>query len=128
MFAQARGARIQFDYKALGYRGSDAADWWRDVELPMHQERIPHYRIHPEDAHLQYGPISQALIDWALYGYDTDNHPEIDAAEAYFNWRLIIDGLPDPRLSFGDYGPRVTPDEWGMFRLFMAEMLADEGL
>lgn len=114
-FAQARGARIQI---------LDIDKRWCWI-FARFDDGDREYRIRPGDEHLQYGPISQGLIDWALYGYDTENHPEIDAAEAYFNWRLVIEGLQDPRHW---PIPRVSVEDWAMFRLFMAELLADEGL
>jgi hypothetical protein len=119
-FADARGARIQWLTASDEWEDYIEEPYWIDADEDDH-------RIHPDDAHLEYGPISQALIDWTLYGYDTINHPEIDAAEGYFNWRLVIEKLPDPRL-VALLGKTTTPDEWGMFRLFMAELLADEGL
>jgi hypothetical protein len=126
-FAQARGARIQW-HNPTTYRVGTDIQW--HAAMPNHF--LPHYRhldlrIHPEDAHLEYGPISKGLIDWALYSYDTQDHPEIDAAEAYFNWRLIIEGVPDPRFVCPGFAP-FSVEDWGMFKLFMAELLADEGL
>jgi hypothetical protein len=54
LFAAARGARIQALDKNLGAILSSHAP------LELSNDKRP-YRIHPDDAHLQYGPISTAL-------------------------------------------------------------------
>jgi hypothetical protein len=52
LFAAARGARIE--YKLWG------TDKWAEKEA-WGLSDTTEYRIHPKDAHLQYGPISTAL-------------------------------------------------------------------
>jgi hypothetical protein len=71
LHAAARGARIQSQ--------------WRDAHTPTYQEwqtnnqfvfidTMRHYRIHPDDEHLQYGPISTALREIAF----TDDCAAVD--------------------------------------------------
>jgi hypothetical protein len=85
-FAAARGARIQIF--------------------------VAETRIHPDDEHLQYGPISTALREIALTGdYKDDTIPYFALAVA----RQF-------QVYFGD-----EPD-YPLFYLFLAEFLADEGM
>ena len=58
LFAAARGARIQALDKNLGAILSSHAP------LELSNDKRP-YRIHPDDEHLQYGPISTALREMA---------------------------------------------------------------
>lgn len=108
-FARARGARIQFEFD----------DKWNNISTPGFYPGC-RYRVHPNDEHLQYGPISAAFRDLALFT-DAAELPEI--AEIFMglvskNWQLNI-GL----------GPVDTDDLTCDFaRLFVAEYLADEGL
>lgn len=117
-FAWARGARIQYN---SGYKvdetGRDVygGDGWSYVAGVNHAEGREHlFRIHPDDAHLEYGPVSTALRDMALY---TDS--------------IELDEITEMFREF------AGPDYWmgtafvvesDMARLFFAEMLADEGL
>ena len=50
LFAAARGARIQSEWQGI----------WSGV-AGIHLVPKFNYRIHPDDEHLQYGPISTAL-------------------------------------------------------------------
>lgn len=108
-FAYARGARIQCN------SGQGLADWHTMSSAPSWYAQLD-YRIHPDDAHLEYGPVSTAFRDMALYT-DSVDLPEIvelfmDLAGS--SWPLEAD-THDPMLI-----------EWT--RLFFAEWLADEGL
>jgi hypothetical protein len=109
LHAAARGARIQSQ--------------WRDAHTPTYQEwqtnnqfvfidTMRHYRIHPADEHLQYGPISTALRDVALTG-DCGDY-EIPYC------RFVIEKE--------DIYSESTEDERSMFLLILAEALADEGM
>ncbi len=109
LHAAARGARIQSQ--------------WRDAHTPTYQEwqtnnqfvfidTMRHYRIHPDDDHLQYGPISTALRDVAMTG-DCGDY-EIPYC------RFVIEKE--------DIYSESTEDERSMFLLFLAEALADEGM
>lgn len=73
-FAWAHGARIQRDYKVIGYMGkgwkpSPKDDGWRDADPYLSHLGVigapETWRIHPDDEHLQYGPVSAALRDIA---------------------------------------------------------------
>ena len=101
LFAAARGARLQ-------RRSSDGDDW-----LPCFTAGLAE-RIHPDDAHLQYGPISTALREFALS--DGDWSHEIEAAFVYTLKRW-------PGWDAGLFG-----NDYCVTLLFMAEYLADEGL
>lgn len=68
------------------------------------------YRIHPEDEHLQYGPLSTAVRESVLYGVPERPCPEYSAAMCWFS--QVFDFT-------GDYA---------MAKLVFAEFLADEGL
>ena len=91
LFAAARGARIE---------------WMNGSWQPM-----PYY-IHPDDEHLQYGPISTALLKLAE---DDSWNPSEERALALAVARQF-------QVYFGD-----EPD-YPLFYLFLAEFLADEGM
>ena len=87
MFAAARGARIQIF--------------------------VSETRIHPEDAHLQYGPISTALREMSeqfVYSSRWEDRLAITAANEF---QFYIGGVRD---------------DYSLFYLFLAEFLADEGM
>ena len=86
LFAAARGARIQIF--------------------------VAETRIHPDDAHLQYGPISTALLKLA----------EDDSWNPSEERSLAIAVARQFQVYFGD-----EPD-YPLFYLFLAEFLADEGM
>ena len=101
LHAAARGARIQLMYRrgwipAIGVRSDD-----------MYK-----YRIHPDDVHLQYGPISTLLREMALTG-------DCDGAD-----------IPYIRTTlFTEEGYwKSTEDQQCVFLLILAEALADEGM
>ena len=91
LHAAARGARI---------------DWMNGSWQP-----VPYY-IHPDDAHLQYGPISTALLKLA----------EDDSWNPSEERSLAIAVARQFQVYFGD-----EPD-YPLFYLFLAEFLADEGM
>ena len=102
LFAAARGARIQVMY---------LSKW-----IPLtHISIVPNkhaYRIHPEDAHLQYGPISTLLREMALTG-------DCDGADIpYIRTTLLTEE--------GYW--KSTEDQQCVFCLILAEALADEGM
>ncbi len=121
-FAWARGARIQWIssdwhsdqkwYDCLRNDEEFASTKWADSSL----------RLHPEDEHLQYGPISAALREHAIYR-DSPRTRESLAAIRYWE---VLNGLDDDARSaaaFWDWS-----DTRAFYRLFVAELLADEGL
>lgn len=116
LFAAARGARIEALDRNLGWRLSS------HVPLTLSNDKRQ-YRIHPEDAHLQYGPISSALRRMAE-----------DEDEFIFSEDEIPDWILYATSSCGLYGGWMaawreqTPDERRTALCVMAEALADEGL
>jgi cell wall assembly regulator SMI1 len=74
------------------------------------------YRIHPDDAHLQYGPISTALREMAEdYSWNPSwEHYAAHAVEDRFSFFDRHDGLDEP--------------DYPLFYLILAEALADEGM
>lgn len=111
LFAAARKARLQREVELLSGKfhwENVGIQWGLDDEL----------RIHPDDEHLQYGPISTALR---------------------FNAESAV---PDDMLGFGDELGTWVVDygDWcayrdcdyrlhrSLFLLILAEALADEGL
>lgn len=122
-FAYARGARIECQGYDTHWYGSKAPAW---------NGRYC-YRIHPDDAHLEYGFISTGLRVHALNERNS---------QGYFEWGAELGG---PCLSFAESFMEGDPrqllpedigvahfylpiDEWRMYLLFMAEALCDEGM
>jgi hypothetical protein len=64
LFAAARGARIQYEHI------EGAGDWTQAGYVNLVPEQGIVRRIHPDDVHLQYGPISTALREAAGNKYD----------------------------------------------------------
>ena len=131
-FAWARGAKLQRRMKEDLRFGDDR---WSGHDVAPTTLDCRHYewRIHPKDAHLEYGPLSTALRQSVLLHGDED---------AYDEW---LDGLE--RLWGDAHDPLFLEltghwNWWGcgamsntqvrnvnlMHRLFLAELLADEGL
>lgn len=101
LFAAARGARIQAEWKGV----------WSGV-AGIHFVPEFNYRIHPADEHLQYGPISTALREIALTGdYEDRTIPYLTSGIERENnyWES-------------------TADQRRVFLLILAEALADSGL
>ena len=94
MFAAARGARIQIF--------------------------VSETRIHPDDAHLQYGPISTALREMAIN--DLWYPP---------SWQISLASTVslDVEREFSELlFSRRENEDYPLFYLFLAEFLADEGM
>ena len=118
LHAAARGARI-------GWK-TFSGKWHPALSLTCMQSDFGRdaYRIHPDDAHLQYGPISTALRD----------------CDGDFQW-FYIDWSEMPDLAIrsaivANYAYNMI-DEWrqtkdrltrSLFLLILAEALADEGM
>lgn len=111
-FAYARGARIQVRLRTGTQEWVDAL-----VDGKRYLYVNPNYtfRVHPDDAHLEYGPLSTALRTFAMS--QGDERREMHAA-AYFAFRDITERI-------ADYG---TMSDYFMTMLFVAEYLADQGL
>jgi hypothetical protein len=112
-FAAARGATIQLQFP--GERG-----WFTLVGAERVSDPRPGctYRVHPKDAHLQYGPLSTALRDYAL---GLSNWGDTHIAALYAARGFGIDGL------FGEMH-HMTRGEEATHLFLVAEFLADEGL
>jgi hypothetical protein len=105
LFAAARGARIQS-------RWTDETPQWHTVRKIYLVEDLPYQRIHPDDEHLQYGPISTLLREMALTG-------DCDGADIpYIRITLLTEE--------GYW--KSTEDQQCVFCLILAEALADEGM
>lgn len=108
LFAAARGARIE-----MAYRDDP---WVKSNHAPTGLNMTYNYRIHPDDEHLQYGPISTALREYADTGKTQYTLTAMLAMAAYNHEK--------------EY-PFILASEWphaSMFALILAEALADEGL
>ena len=103
LFAAARGARIQTWAGVLGWRSTTLFGPWSYDNGD---------RIHPDDEHLQYGPISTALRGVALTG-------ECDRVDIPYCTFLME--------REGNYW-ESTEDQRRVFCLILAEFLADSGL
>ena len=110
LHAAARGARLQC-------RDLDDV-WGNSIVAPM-KDPIPGlWRIHPEDAHLRYGPISSVLYEAAK------NPPENgdDAMPQITSLSVLM--------AIGDYLHYKNSDKSSrsLFLLFVAESLLEQGL
>jgi len=111
-FAWARGARIQH----YGFHDAhDGQQWWvcsiSWLGYPGHTS----FRIHPDDAHLEYGPLSSALREQALR-MEYEHSTMLLTAQCWIEqeFGLLFD---------------LTPDfDCDCFALMCAEYLADQGL
>jgi len=108
LFAAARGARVQV---------MSDNNWYGITQIYMPFRRDARaIRIHPDDAHVAYGPISTALRE-----IDNPRNCVYD-----FDWRI--------QYYFAEY-LEVNQEYWhgsdlhrSLFLLILAEALADEGL
>jgi hypothetical protein len=104
LFAAARGARIQS-------RWVDGTQWQTTGQF-IFVDGMRRYRIHPDDEHLQYGPISTALREMAEYYSWNPSWEHRVAHAAADDFAVKFHGEPD----------------YPLFYLILAEALADEGL
>jgi predicted hydrolase (HD superfamily) len=102
LFAAARGARIQF---------SNDEEWMEKAVWGFHHD--VDYRIHPDDEHMQYGPISTALRNAAESGEYPYTVTGL-AAETMAHYERDLSG--------------VCAEGYNTFLLILAEVLADEGM
>ena len=110
LFAAARGARIEVK---VPY-DSGKHFWEESFKYSSMHESV--LRIHTDDLHLQYGPISTALREYAETGKTQYTLTAMLAMAAYNHEK--------------EY-PFILASEWphaSMFALILAEALADEGL
>ena len=111
-FAWARGARIERE--AYFDRRQSKKTCWIPAKLDDPLAYAMLHRIHPHDAHLEYGPISSALIKQVSEEEQTPYH------EMAMKW------VQEYMFAFGVW-PAIYADLY-MFELFAAEYLADQGL
>ena len=121
LFAAARGARIQRQHF------KDPAWLWEKARLlllldPETTDSDYVWRIHPEDEHLQYGPISTALRERA----ETTNASLAYSVQGYMELAAVCDYTPSTRGS--DWADCWSAQHRSLFLLILAEALADEGL
>ena len=119
LFAAARGARLQTAILAWGT--DKHIGWDDDIDIPvgvLGRADPTFIRIHPDDKHLQYGPISTVLRE--------------DAGDIQVKRKdIVCDTL-------GGVAPYAVEPNWrsncndelhrSLFLLILAEALADEGL
>ena len=109
LFAVARGARLELKY--INGWSEDTCVLVRDL-----QDQTWVYRIHPDDEHLQYGPVSTAMLEIAETGREPYTLMGLMALEAfYYEWVY-----PN--------ADENSDEHARMFALILAEALADEGL
>jgi hypothetical protein len=118
LHAAARGARIE-DNLIGGWTSSDFV--YLDEKDTTYS-----YRIHPDDEHLQYGPISTALRDVAIT-------PPVSAGVlGYPVWGHVCEDMKEwvknPKRNWRMYFEHVEEFHRSLFLLFLAEALADEGM
>jgi hypothetical protein len=106
LHAAARGARIEAEWKGV----------WSGV-AGIHFVPEFNYRIHPNDAHLAYGPISTALREMA-------EDPKHNSS-----WEQFLANSAANEFTESFYYRLGEPDRWyPLFYLILAEFLADEGM
>lgn len=90
------------------------------MHVPFGDVKRFDYRIHPDDAHLEYGPLSSECLHIAIARRNDapDYTPEIAACCTFVTKHLNYKLSDCP----------TTAIEWGMAYLFFAEYLADQGL
>ena len=113
LFAVARGARIEMLECPGKWVGTGS------VPLDEHNTLFMHRRIHPSDAHLQYGPVSTTLREIEMWELEENDPPSLALHT------IIACGL-DSSWSSAWYKQDVG--ERALAILIMAEALADEGL
>jgi hypothetical protein len=109
LHAAARGARIQTN---------DRGGWLDAAYIPTADYKGDDFRIHPDDEHLQYGPISTALRERA-----GDSRP----AKEDFMYDVMAGIVPN--YIEGDWAARYENLlHRSLFLLILAEALADKGM
>jgi hypothetical protein len=114
LHAAARGARIQ--YRSLIDRNWEESAFGSWQSLHDCKTADSSYRIHPEDAHLQYGPISTALREMTF-----------DATLCKFSWEWTLASSATCEFASGIDAATLATD-YDLYYLFLAEFLADEGM
>jgi hypothetical protein len=118
LFAAARGARIQrlwFKHKDEPY------NWETSRVIKAGADSDYDYRIHPADEHLQYGPISTALL-WEAANYEPKKGLKHPTMREYTTAAVVANAID------GDFDTPMEDCDIVMYMLILAEALADEGL
>ncbi len=111
LFAAARGARIEAIDRNLRWILSS------HVPLALSNDKRP-YRIHPEDTHHQYGPISSALREEAEQPLRLTVFNVTGCLGSY--WLPLADAVYPVQ--------ECDAIQRSLYLLILAEALADEGL
>ena len=120
-FAHVRGARIEWINISLGMR-----TWVRfnhRLAYDIGEGNHLNWRIHAGYAHLEYGPLSRALIDLSIHHDDRGDGVNLKVLLINCGELLMSKMTNEP-----SRGSLLTTEERGMYGLFLAELLADEGL
>lgn len=114
LHAAARGARLQVQYP----RGGEFSTFTLDSALHHHWLGYE-IRVHPDDGHLAYGPISSALRELA-------RNTKRPVEDTY--WRMARDyylcNMPEA-MWFDDDRPML---HYSLFLLILSEELSEGGL
>lgn len=108
LHAAARGARIQAEWEGT---------WSGVAGVRLNSGHT--YRIHPDDAHLQYGPISSALREFA-----EDPPKEL----GHFGRRVMACLIAEWMDASDTFYSWSHARQQSLFLLILAEALADEGM
>jgi hypothetical protein len=112
LFAAARGARI--------HRYSpDYGVWTHAGVLPASEEDSKSFRIHPDDEHLRYGPISTDIRNMRSIDLHDSQMPILALGSA------CVCGLDG---TWAKDWQTQTVNERATAMLILAEALADEGM
>ena len=106
LHAAARGARIGWEH---------AGEWYSAMSMCIGPSKADNGTIHPDDAHLQYGPISTALREMAETCTHSSSWAGFLATSAANEFTQYFDS-------------RQGEPDYPLFYLFLAEFLADEGM
>jgi hypothetical protein len=141
VFAVARGARYQESFPDTSYKLGQIVPDLPDGEwlTPLKQEVFysvqnrdePYLRVHPNDTHLAYGPLTSALVEHVTTcpldsteqnfdSYSSQEEATIAAAMLMASTWL----LPEEESELDN----ATDDQFADFWLMASEAMADEGL
>ena len=113
LHACARGARVQTKWV-------DSGDSWQATGQFVFIDSMRYYRIHPNDAHLQYGPISTALREMSKQPKTID-HKGVNLP--HFGFTIFASSESELLEVL-----RCNGLTHSLFLLILAEALADEGM
>ena len=120
-FAQARGARIEH----YGFHDAHAGQQWMVCPSVawLYYEHYHSFRVHPDDAHLEYGDVARTALSLAqtMSNYGREDERYTDFTKDWPLGIMIMLGAGPPEND-------MTIQEKTLYLLFLAEFLADEGL